>query len=276
MKLTTTCAMMMAAVLPAALAAQDQHPPVDDHHAEPHAEAHPDHGGPGPHFMDAFFIENAFIATKIRPDLAFTSVADGSVGTGSVEVEWGVGERFSLIAHAPYHRMVDLGHAERGLGDLGVGGKVALINRPGSFILSGGAKLEIATGDAARHLGHGYWAAEPFLFAWVPFGPEKRFSFQSAALVKIPFDRLEQDQAEIGAALTWTSPIAVTPVLEAITEFEFAHVDPSWWIAPGFRFPVASGWEIGASFRLPVAGPTSHEEDYRFVFGLVRVIRLPH
>lgn len=261
------------ALLPAGLLAQD------GHHAETsdHGEEHVDHGGPDPHFIDACFVENAFLAKKIRPDVAFQTGEHGSVGTGSVEFEWSFFDRVSLVAHAPFHRMNDgSGHVVSGVGDMGLGAKFALVNRPSSFILSVGAKLEIPTGNEAEHLGHGYSALEPFLFAWVPFRPEKRFSFQTAALYLRPFDDQAHRKAELAAALTWTGPSSLTPMLEAITEFDPDHVDPNWWIAPGFRLPVAGGWEIGASYRIALSGPEAQVEGDRFVLGLVRVIELPH
>lgn len=255
----------------------EEHAEEQIDHGPEHAEEHVDHGGPGPHFIDAFYVENAFLAKKIRPDVAFQTGSRGDVTTGSVEIEWSFLNKFSLVAHAPFHRMDDgHGNVDSGVGDMGVGAKFTLVNRPSSFILSAGAKLEIPTGNDEKHLGHGYAAMEPFVFAWLPFGPEKRFSLQTAALLLMPFEDHAHRKAELAAALTWTSPLGLTPVVEGITEFDPADVDPSWWVAPGFRLPVAPGWEIGASYRIPLSGPESHEEDYRFLFGLVRVIELPH
>ena len=68
MRLKILTAAFAVAMLPVGLVAQDRHEPNGpDHgqeHAEEHTEQHVDHGGPGPHFIDAFYVENAFLAKK--------------------------------------------------------------------------------------------------------------------------------------------------------------------------------------------------------------------
>ena len=51
--------------------------------------------------------------------------------------------------------------------------------------------------------------------------------------------------------------------------------DPSWWIAPGFRWEFAFEWELGASVHVPVTGPEADEQDIHLAFGLIKHFPLP-
>lgn len=251
----------------AAHAQQDEH----DDHTHTHS-----HRGPGPHFIDAFFTENAYLERKIRPDILYLSAEGGNVGTAQIEIEWAVASAVSLIVHAPFHHLSpDVGSSETGIGDLSIGPKFAVVNNPESFILAFGADLEIPTGDHDRGLGSGHAGAGPFALVWVPFGPERRFLWQTASHVEIPFESGEEKHAEIATAFSWTSPLGVTPMLEGITEFSLDGGDPSWWIAPGFRWEFAPAWEVGASAKLPVTGPEADEQNVHFAFGLIRHFPMP-
>ena len=249
-------------------AAQHEHDEQHDHGVHTHR-------GPGPHFIDAFFTENAYIERKLRPDLFVSTGDEGERYTGQLEVEWAVIPRVSLIVHAPLHHLRPAaGSSQTGIGDIAVGPKLAVINDRTRFILALGADVHLPTGDETRGLGEGHAAAAPFLLAWLPFGPERRLLLQGSGHAEIPIDSDEDTHAEVSTALSWTSPLGVTPLVEGIVEFPVSgDEEASWAIAPGFRWEFAQAWELGAAVRVPVAGPK--EEDVRLAFGLIRHFPLP-
>jgi len=257
-------------VAPAGAVAQD-----DEHsHDHTHDKAQHSHRGPGPHFIDAFFTENAYIERKLRPDLFFASGDRGDVATAQLEIEWALVRNFSLIMHAPVHRLTPDGlPAETGIGDVSVGAKLAAINDRRRFILAVGADLELATGDEARGLGEEHAAAAPFVLGWLPFGPERRWLLQGGGHLDVPLEGDEDPHAEVSAVVSWTSPLGVTPIVETIAEFSTGGGPVSWAIAPEFRWEFAEAWEVGAAVRIPVGGP--NEENYRVAFGLIRHFALP-
>ncbi len=241
---------------------------------EAHTHIH-SHRGPGPHFIDAFFVENAYLERKIRPDIFFTSGEDGKEYTGMVEVEYAVAPRLALIVHAPFRSIVsDLGERESGIGDISVGAKFALVNDKERFILAIGSDLEIPTGDAMRGLGEEHAAAAPFLLAWLPFGQERRFTLQTAAHMDIPFGGDDEEtHLEIGNALSWTSPLGLTPMFETLVHVDTETGDATWAIAPGFRYEFAHAWELGATVQVPVGG--HQHEDYTLGFGMIHHFEIP-
>jgi len=240
------------------------------HHSHTHS-----HRGPGPHFVDAFFVENAYLERKIRPDLFYSDAADGQRLTGEVEVEWALVPRLALIVHAPIHRVnPDVGSTEMGIGDVSVGAKVALINDRSRFILAAGSDIELATGDEERGLGEGHSAAAPFLLAWVPFGAERRWLLQGAAHAAVPLEGDEATHGELGVALSWTSPAGLTPMLEGLVEFPLeGEGGARWAVAPGFRYELGGDWEIGATVRVGLG--SDREENVRFGLGFIHHFPLP-
>ena len=139
---------VMCALAPAPVLAQE-HEQQEDQHSHVHS-----HRGPGPHFIDAFFTENAFVERKVRPDFFFVTGDEGQRYTGRLEVEWALVRKLSVIVLAPVHHIdPELGSSETGIGDISVGPKLALIDNPQAFILSVGADLEIPTGEQDRGLG---------------------------------------------------------------------------------------------------------------------------
>ena len=184
----------LTAVLgPSGVWAQDKHGD-QEHHS---------HRGPGPHFLDAFFTENAFLERKIRPDVFFLSGEEGNRYIAQIEVEWAVARNVSFIVHAPFHHLrPEAGSNETGIGDIAIGSKFAIVNNPASFILAVGADFAFPTGDKDRGLGAGHAGAGPFALAWVPFGPGRRWLLQTSSHVEIPFDGDEEVEAEFAAALS--------------------------------------------------------------------------
>lgn len=251
-------------------------PLVAQEHVHDHEHGTHSHRGPGPHFIDAFFVENAYIERKVRPDLGFATGPEGDRFLGQVEVEWALLAPLSLIVHAPFeHRRPEVGDAETGIRDISVGAKYAIVNDRSRFILAVGSDLSLPTGDETIGFGEEHAAAAPFLLTWLPFGPERRFLFQTSWHVDIPLAGDEGEHAEIGTALSWTSSLGITPLLEGLVEFPLENGDPSWFVAPGIRWEFLPAWEAGASARVPVSGPESDEEDFRIVVGLIRHFALP-
>ena len=249
---------------------------AQDHEHDDHSHGIHSHRGPGPHFIDAFFVENAYIERKIRPDIGFATGPEGQRYLGQLEVEWAVLAPVSLILHAPVeHRRPETGPSETGIGDLALGAKYAIVNDRSQFILAVGSDVHLPTGDEARGFGEEHAAAAPFLLAWLPFGPDRRWLLQTSGHLDIPLGGDESEHAELGAVVSWTSPVGVTPMLEGLTEFGLEGGDPSWFVAPGFRWEFAPAWEAGASARIPIGGPEADEKDLRILVGLIRHFPLP-
>ena len=244
-------------------------PAPSGHPDEPHS-----HRGLGPHFIDAFFTENAYLERKIRPDFSFASGEALDRYTVQVEVEWALLRNVAAIVHAPVHRLVPaVGRSETGLGDVSIGLKVAPINDRRRFILALGSDLALPTGDEDRGLGEGHASAAPFALAWVPFGSERRWLLQLGSHVELPLASGHEKHAELGAALSWTSSLGLTPIVEGLVTAPLEGGRPSWAVAPEFRWEVAEGWELGAAVRVPVGGP--REEDYRLAAGFIHHFALP-
>lgn len=247
-------------------------------HAD-HANQHDDgeihsHRGPGPHFIDAFFTENAFIERKVRPDVFAASGEEGDEVEGELEVEWALARNLSLIVKAPFRSISpEVGSAESGVGDMSIGTKWAVINHRRAFILALGADLMILTGDSDRGLGEEHSELTPFVLGWIPFGEDRRWGIQTAAHLSIPLASEEDPHAEVSAALSWTSPLGLTPIVELITEFSTGGGPAAWSLAPEFRWEFAPEWELGAAVRLPISD--TREADYEIAFGLIRHFALP-
>lgn len=250
-----------ACLAPRAALAQHEH-----EHAE-QGEVH-SHRGPGPHYIDGFYTENAYLERKIRPDLVATTGDWGDRWTAHVEVEWALTHDLALIAHAPFLRQSLTGAGtETGLGDVSVGGKYAIVNGR-EFILATGADLELATGSESRGLGEGHTTAEPFLLAWIPFGGARRWLLQLAGHAELPLVAAPERRAALRAALSWTSPLGVTPLLEAMTDAPLGSGGPTTWaVAPGFRWEFREAWEVGASLRLPLG--SVREDDAQVTVGFI-------
>jgi hypothetical protein len=232
------------------------------------------HRGPGPHFIDAFFTENAYLERKIRPDFLVSSGDAEDRYTLQVEAEWAFLRNVAGIIHVPVHRIVPVvGSSETGFGDVSVGLKVAPINDRRRFILALGSDLAFPTGDQDRGLGEGHATAAPFALAWIPFGPERRWLLQLGSHVEVPLTSGHEKHAELGAAVSWTSPLGLTPIVEGLVETPLDGGRSAWAVAPEFRWEVAGGWEIGAAVRIPVAGP--REENYRLAAGLIHHFAFP-
>jgi hypothetical protein len=83
----------------------------------------------------------------------------------------------------------------------------------------------------------------------------------------IPLEGAEGAHWETSAALSWTSPVGVTPIVEFGASFASGE-EVAWFAAPEFRWEVAPSWEVGAAVRLPIAGP--QPEAYRIAVGAIR------
>jgi hypothetical protein len=245
-----------------------------DDQGHEHDEVH-SHRGPGPHFIDAFFTENAFIERKLRPDIFISDGDEGQVYTAQLEVEWALIPNLSIVTHIPFHHLSpEVGSSESGIGDIGIGPKLAVVNDRQRFILAVGGDFDIPTGDADRGLGEEHAAFAPFLLAWLPFGPERRWTLQTAGHLEIPLtSEPESEHVELSTALSWTSPLGLTPIVEGIVEFATEGGPATWFVAPEFRLEVGGGFEVGAGVRIPVSGP--REDDYRLAVGLIRHFPLP-
>ena len=126
---------------------------AQQHHDHGDGDVH-SHRGPGPHFIDAFFTENAFVERKIRPDVFVSDGDEGQIYTVQLEVEWALIPNLSIVTHIPFHHLSpELGSSESGLGDIGIGPKLAVVNDRQRFILAVGGDFDIPTGDADRGLG---------------------------------------------------------------------------------------------------------------------------
>lgn len=243
-------------------------------HEHDHGGVH-SHRGPGPHFIDAFYTENAYFERKLRPDYFYSTGEDGERSTARLEVEWALRRGLSVVVHAPVHRLALEGASTHtGVGDLTVGPKFALVNDRRSLILATGADVALPTGSTTRGLGEGRWTAAPFVLASVPFGHQRRWLAQAALHADVPLERGGGMRGEFGAALSWTSPLGVTPILEWIAEIPLEGGEsPSWALAPGVRWEFAESWELGASIRVAFGRP--REEDLRIGVGLIRHFVLP-
>lgn len=261
-----------AAALFAPVAAQAQHAHDRGEHQGERVHSH---RGPGPHFIDAFHTENAYLERKIRPDVLYAVRDGGDRWTGLLEVEWAVGPNVSVILHAPIHHFAGPAPAPvTGLGDVSLGTKVALINHRRAFILATGLDVEVPTGSERRALGEGHWSAAPFVLAWLPFGPERRWLLQSAGHVDVPLTRDPEPHGTFSAAVSWTSPLGVTPLVEGMVEVPLQGDGATMWaVAPGLRWEFAEAWEAGVSLRVPVGRP--REEEVRLATGLIRHFALP-
>lgn len=247
-------------------------------HAHDRGEAHDhvhSHRGPGPHFIDAFYSENAYLERKLRTDLLYATRDVGDRRTAQLEVEWAVSRRVAFIMHAPVHSFAGPDPARAtGVGDLSIGAKVAVINDRRAFILATGLDVEMPTGSERRTLGEGHWAAAPFVLAWLPFGPERRWLLQGAGHVDVPLTRDPERHGTFSAALSWTSPLGVTPLVEGIVEVPLRGDErAAWAVAPGLRWEFAEAWEAGVSLRVPVGRPG--DENVRIAAGLIRHFALP-
>lgn len=244
--------------------------------AQEHDHGHPhSHRGLGPHYIDAFFTENAYIERKLRPDVFYAAGQEAEHYTFRVEVEWALHRDWSLIVHAPLHHVNrDAQGAETGVGDVTMGPKWAVVNDRQAFILAVGADLQFPTGDESRGLGEKHAAGAPFLLTWLPFGPERRALLQTAAHFDIPLAGDGDPHTEASAALSFTTPAGLTPIVELIARFPVAGGErTSWLLAPEFRWEVAERWELGAAVRFPIGGP--REEDYRIAVGLIKHYPIP-
>ena len=245
-----------------------------DAHDHDHGEVH-SHRGPGPHFIDAFFTENAYIERKLRPDFFFSNGDEGQTYTAQLEVEWALIPNLAIITHIPFHHLSpELGSSETGLGDIGIGPKLAVVNDRQRFILAVGGDFDLPTGDADRGLGEEHAAFAPFVLAWLPFGAERRWLLQTSSHIEIPLtSEPASERVELSSAVSWTSPLGLTPILEGIVEFATDGGPATWYVAPEFRLEVGGGFEVGAGVRIPVSGP--REDDYRLAIGAIRHFPLP-
>jgi len=267
------CALAAVGACLAAGPVKAQH---DDHDHPPDAAHAHSRGGPGPYFIDAFFTENAYLERKIRPDIGFATGPEGDRWLGQIEIEFALVPTVSLIVHAPFQQLRPAGGATAtGIGDVSVGAKYAIVNDGSRLILSLGSDLGLPTGDETRGLGEGHATLAPFLLAWVPFGPERRFLFQTGAHLDIPLASDEAEHAELGTVFSWTSPLGISPIVEGIVQVPFDGGTASWFVAPEVRWEFLEGWETGAAVRIPVAGPETDQEDWRLVVGLIRHFPLP-
>lgn len=167
-----------------------------------------------------------------------------------------------------------MGKTATGLGDVSVGPKLAVVNDRRRRILAVGGDLLLPTGDDERGLGEGHAAVAPFGLVWIPFGPERRFLLRGAAHADLPLAGDGENHLELGAALSWTSPPGLSPLLEAVAGIPLEGAEgTSWALAPGIRWEFAPAWELGGSARFPVSGP--READVHLVLGLIRHFALP-
>ena len=96
---------------------------------------------------------------------------------------------------------------------------------------------------------------------------------QTSGHLSVPLASSEDTHGELSVALSWTSPIGVTPIVELITEFSTGGGPAFWSVAPEFRWEFAAEWELGAAVRLPLSD--TREADYEIAFGLIRHFGLP-
>lgn len=243
-------------------------------HEHDHGGVH-SHRGPGPHFIDAFYTENAYFERKLRPDYFYSTGEEGERSTARLEVEWALRPSFSVVVHAPVHHVALEGASSHtGVGDVTLGPKFAIVNDRRSFILATGADVTLPTGSAARGLDEGRWVVAPFVLAWLPFGRERRWLAQAALHADVQLERDGATRGEFGAALSWTSPLGVTPIVEWLAEVPLeGDESASWAVAPGVRWEFAAAWELGASIRVALGRP--REEDLRIGVGLIRHFAVP-
>jgi mono/diheme cytochrome c family protein len=155
-----------------------------------------------------------------------------------------------------------------GIGDIALAVKgVVLESLPAGSILSAGAELTFPTGDEARGLGTGTWAASPFL-AYGQLLPASAF-VQAQAGAELPFDTAKAPnewfaRAALGRIFTmgrWGR--LVTPMVEALATREIAPgAEIQWDLVPQMQVTLSTRQHVRADVgvRVPLYRPSAATE----------------
>jgi hypothetical protein len=155
-----------------------------------------------------------------------------------------------------------------GIGDLALAVKGVLFESlPAGSILSLGAELTFPTGDEARGLGTGTWAATPFL-AYGQLLPASTF-LQAHAGVDLTFDTAKAPRewfarAAVGRMFTqgrWGR--LFTPMVEALATRGFAASDEvEWDLVPQMQVTLSARQHVRADVgvRVPLFRPSAATE----------------
>jgi len=152
-----------------------------------------------------------------------------------------------------------------GIGDLALAVKGVLFESlPAGSILSAGAELTFPTGDEARGLGTGTWAATPFV-AYGQLLPASAF-VQAQAGVDLTFDTAKAPRewfarAAVGRTFTqgrWGR--LFTPMVEALATRGFAASDAvEWDLVPQMQVTLSARQHVRADVgvRVPLFQPSA-------------------
>jgi hypothetical protein len=229
-------------------------------------------GKHGPYRVDMWYVQNAFIMRKVRPELFYLDLKHGGDGwSAPIEFEWAIMPTVSLGARAGYNSVDVSGDArETGISDTELNAKWALLNGE-TLIFSLFGAATAPTGDEEKGLGEGIWTAEFSARLWLPFGPHYKLEFQLDAPIEIPLEGDEKASGGLNAALAYTTDFGLTVLVENVLEYSLEEgSEASWLIAPGFQFQIPGGWMAGANVSFPVTGPVADEENIRIVLGFLK------
>ncbi len=129
--------------------------------------------------LDPIAFEDAIIRSEIKPCFGYQHMAGDFITRGGnlqvygIQLRWALTDRLAIIFSKGGYNVVNpgAGPGSEGWGDLQVGVKYALIDRPADqFILTGGVLLEIPTGEEAVYQGRGSGIWNVFLASEKGFG----------------------------------------------------------------------------------------------------------
>lgn len=162
----------------------------------------------GTPYAHSFSVEPAYLDRDLLIDYRSGYGFDGGTDEQDLEfeLEWAFTERFGMVLEAPVVAVnPDIGPSESGFGDLAVGGRVLLVDRPW-LLVSSFLEIELPTGNETRGLGHGEAAIAPFVLWWMDLGGWTTFQGQFG-----PEIGLESGETELLYMLSlnhsWQGPV---------------------------------------------------------------------
>jgi len=233
----------------------------------------------GPNIPQGFFLENPYSFTGVRANFEIVDLddpPDGVLIMNMVRVDINLYENFvGLYAKFPFSGVVNFGVAEEDnyeFGNLGLGGKFALVNTE-SLILTTGLELIFPTsgGDLAAAAARTYFRDLPYfvddaltLIPYAVIGVGRDWwSLQGnfAAEIMTNADELEGDDAELrlkyglegGITPDLQFPFSTTFLLELlfVSSTSFNDDVTEFYITPGFRLG-GRILDLGVGVQIPV------------------------
>ena len=168
-----------------------------------------EHASPnGTPYVHSFFVEPAYLDRDLLIDYRFGYGFDGDTDEQELEfeLEWAFTERFGMVLEAPVVGLnPEIGPSESGFGDLAVGGRLLLVDRP-CLLVSSLLEIELPTGNEDRGLGRGEAVLAPFVLWWMDLGNWTTFQGQFG-----PEIALESGETELLYLLSlnhsWQGPV---------------------------------------------------------------------